>query len=288
MIRDKFAPPTAVLLLFLSMTAALAQAPAQPLGTMDINEIRRILAGNVPNYPGASEGVQLDLNLMRLQPSSLDDPKFLKYFIALNNCGNPQIDRQLGSEFEFPKLAAFYKDKSATILSAVPTTIRLQVGTLLLGQYDPVRKAFPIKNEGWTTPGAQHQPGFSIDHADPVPSRTALIVCRPASRLSEQNPIYRIKFNALKFTEVPVDEAVAEKFVLNSNSPTRQARLIMDIEILPQAPTLMTAPNKPLGVVFTGQVRKLIAVGPSPDRKVSIGTGVVTQEAPQELSVLFP
>lgn len=286
MFRDRFAFPATVLLVCLSLTGTLAQAPPQPLGTMNTNEMQRILAGNGPNYPGASDGVLLDLNLMRLQPSSLDDPKFLKYFIALNNCRNPQIYNQLGSEFEFPKLAAFYKDKAATILSAVPTAIRLQVGTLVLGQYDRVRKAFPIKNEGWTATGAQRQPGFSIDHVDPTPSRTALMVCQPANRLSDNKPIYRIKFDALKFTEIPVDQAVAESFVLKS--PTRQARLIMDIEILPQAPTVMTAPNRPLAVVFAGQVKKLIAIGPSPDRKVSIGTGVVTQEAPQELSVLFP
>jgi hypothetical protein len=284
MFRYRFASLATVLLLCLSMPRTFAQAPSQSLGMMDPNEMQRILAGNGPAYPGASDGVLLDLNFMRLQASSLDDPRFLKYFIGLNNCRNPQIERQMGSEFELPKLAAFYKDKASTILSAVPTTIRLQVGSLALGEYDPVRKAFPIKNEGWTAPGAQRQAGFSIDHVDPVPSRTALMVCIPASRLSANNPIYRIKFDALKFTELPVDEAVAKNFVLNST--TRGARLIMDVEILPQAPTVMTAQNKPLGVVFAGQVKKLVAVAPTPNRRVSLGTGVVTQEAPEVLSVL--
>lgn len=269
MYRDMFASPAAVLLLSLSLAGALGQAPPQPPGIMDANEIHRILVGS-PGRPGGSDGVLLDLNLMRLQPSTLDDPEFLKYFIALNNCANPQIGAELASEFEFPKLSAFYKDKAATILSAVPTTIRLDLGSLALGQYDPIRKAFPILNGGWTAPGAPRQLGFFTDHVEPFPTRTDLVVCIPANRFSSNKPIYQIKFDALKFTEVPVDEAVAKDFVLKSSD--RHLQLIVDIEILPQKPNLMTAPHRPWAVGLNGKVTKVVAV---------------TRQG-QELSVLVP
>lgn len=288
--KQKFLSALAQLCLGVLPIRALAQAPAQSLGIMDQREIQRILAGGQA-YPGGGNGVLLDLNFMRLQSTSLNDPAFFKYFVALNNCSNPQITSLLKSEFDFPKIAAFYKERAPTILSAVPTTLRVQIGKLSPGEYDSARKAFPIKYQGRTHPGQPPPQGFTIDHVDPVPERTALLVCKPASSLlasiggREGPPVYEIKFDRLQFTEVPMDEAKARNWILTT--PVRQLTLIMDIDILPNAPAVLTAQGRPLGVVFDGQVKRVAALGMKPLRTASAAE-TDSQQSPQELSVLYP
>jgi hypothetical protein len=94
-------------------------------------------------------GVILDLNLIHLQPTVLNDSKFLNYFIRINNCGSLEINTQMNNEFVYPKMAAFYKDKAAEILKAVPS----ELGSLsfrkpvTLGQYDLSRMTFPLTTE---------------------------------------------------------------------------------------------------------------------------------------------
>jgi hypothetical protein len=287
MLKLRFVVSAAAAALGFLFAQASAQAPPPGLRTMDATEINRIIVGHGDTDPGGGTGVQLDLNLMRFDPASFDNPDFFKYFVAMNNCGNPGIDNSLNSEFEYPKIAAFYKDKAPNILNQVPTTVRVQLGNLLLGQYDPARKAFPIASS--TTNGSITQSReLMVDHVDPMPMHTALIVCGPASRLLARSGtyIYRIKFDPLKFTEVPVDEATARDWVQSSTG--RTVRLLLEVDILPQAPQVMSALHKPTGVIFSGAVKRLVVVTAGSRRTVSLGTGVVTQEAPKELGVLYP
>jgi hypothetical protein len=277
----------AVVVLGLSWMPAFSQTPSQTLGIMDVNELHRIEMGGGPNSDGVT-GVLLDLNFMRLDRTSLDDPEFLKYFIALNNCGNPQIDKQF--EFDFPKMAPFYRDKASKILDIIPTTIRLQLPMPILGEYDQVRHAFPILNDGRGVTAASRRQLYPlmIDHVDPAPDRWALSACRPAESMDSHNPVYQIQFKALQFSEIPMDEVTARNFVLHSPQGSRRVRLVLDIDILPRTPTVFTHSGMPKGVVFAGEVRKLTVFGPEENRRVSLGTGVITQEAPEQLSVLYP
>jgi hypothetical protein len=84
-----------------------------------------------------------------LQPTVLNDSKFLNYFIRINNCGSLETNAQMNNEFVYPKMAAFYRDKAAEILKAVPS----ELGSLsfrkpvTLGQYDLSRMTFPLTTE---------------------------------------------------------------------------------------------------------------------------------------------
>jgi hypothetical protein len=184
-------------------------------------------------------GVVLDLNLIHLQPTVLNDPKFLNYFIRLNNCGNLEIDAQMNNEFVYPKMAAFYKDKAAEILKAVPS----EIGGLsfrkavTLGQYDLARMAFPLTTE------------LRLDHFD---------IARQFSCVSTQFfgglPTYQIRFNPVNFREMPMDELKAREFVAGSPG-SRGVVLKFDLDIVEQQPTTLNGK-----VVFLGKIRTVTAL----------------------------
>ena len=65
--------------------------------------------------------VRLDLILMRLKPELLESKQFMRYFIALNNCGNATIQAQLDNELDYPKLVAYYRPRAQLILASLRT-----------------------------------------------------------------------------------------------------------------------------------------------------------------------
>lgn len=93
---------------------------------------------------------QLDLLLLRLNPSLLNDKRVLQIFILLNNCNGPSdIRGRLKSEFDYPGLAAFYREKAASILANVPgsvTEVTVHLGPFYFGEYDMRKKAFPFSD----------------------------------------------------------------------------------------------------------------------------------------------
>lgn len=101
--------------------------------------------------------VEFDINLVRLYPNILDNPQFMRYFVALNNCGSPQIPQLLNNELDFPQIAAYYKAHAAEIISGLPPIVSVGLyggarshgddrllDTAKLGEYDVQRGVFPI------------------------------------------------------------------------------------------------------------------------------------------------
>jgi hypothetical protein len=196
-------------------------------------------------YSGAPDasGVVLDLNLMHLQPEVLNDPRFLNYFIRLNYCGGAdqfydelRLDQQMKNEFVYPRMAAFYKEKSAEILRTVPS----ELGSLsfrknvTLGQYDLTRLAFPLTSE------------LRLDHFDIVGRRGCL-----SNPGTDGLPAYAIRFNPVVFREMPMDELKAREYVAGTPG-TRGVVLKFDLDIVQQQPIALNGK-----VVFTGKIRSV-------------------------------
>jgi hypothetical protein len=93
---------------------------------------------------GRISGLRDDLVWFKLDPSELNnDGNAIRYFIALNNCDNRLLLRELNSEFDAPKLIEYYRSKAPEILQQVPLWLGYS-GTAYLGDYDMARKQFPL------------------------------------------------------------------------------------------------------------------------------------------------
>jgi hypothetical protein len=110
------------------------QSGAPSMGIMDLKKIEAT---------DEISGLRDDLVWFRLNPSVLEDPTAMRYFIALNNCDSRTLMKQMDSEFDYPNMVAFYKSKAPEILSQVPLWLGYSA-SVHLGEYDMTKKAFPL------------------------------------------------------------------------------------------------------------------------------------------------
>jgi hypothetical protein len=103
-----------------SPLVASSENPGLKLGILDAGGKQRLAVET-----------KLDLFLLNYNTSLLDDQRIMRYFIVLNNCAVPTDAREIGkafnSEFDYPKMVAFYRTKAPEILEGVPVTLRIQV-----------------------------------------------------------------------------------------------------------------------------------------------------------------
>jgi hypothetical protein len=201
----------------------------------------------------------LDLNLIKSTPSVLNDQSFLKYFTSMNNCSNRQIVHQIDSEFDYPKLAEFYKTRGSEIAAIAPSKLTVSY-SLFLGNYDDAKKAFPFM-DNFGRPAVPF-----VDHIDFVRSSSGVAPCfsavnydHPDFRISTLFrygfPNYSIKFAPVAATALVMDEGAARGYVASLANPrSKLVNLIVDLEITPVPPTLRNTPNRPPVYVFTGKI----------------------------------
>lgn len=246
----------ACVVIWLCESFAIAQAPGPKLAVLDEAGWQAITSrGNfIP--------VQLDLLLLRAQPSLLDDPSFMRYFIMLNQCGAPpaqqmSVMRSLRSEFDYPSMAAFYKPKAADIVKVAPDRFTIAMaasygpdGHYQLGEWDPERKAFPFVD-------AYKKPmTVKFDNVTPGGDRNCTRNIQPDSP-----PVYRVMFAEQKFAELPMTEEAARAYTLRHTPGTRHVTAIVEVQVLPDVPqTFKKDPrtgDKELYVTFQGRVTKV-------------------------------
>jgi hypothetical protein len=266
-----------------------AHASAQDFQQLDTAAIQRIMAQS----NGNAIGVLLDLNFMRLHPSSLDDPDFFKEFILLNNCQNRQFGNELNNEFERPKITAFYKQQADRILKSVPTTVRIRFDHIPLGQYDATKKAFPFVNvpEG----AKQHQQDVVLNDLDPnVPARAVCSLTPTGSGIRTMSgPFYRITIPKVTYWGVPMDEAAARSYISSlPNSTRRYVNIFVDVDIVAKDPQIFSNPSNGTSVQFEGQLKKVAIFNQEDSNQatqVNLATGQRTPpKTPEPISVLFP
>jgi len=216
---------------------------------------------------GAEPTVMLDLNLARLKPSLIsDDQPFLNYFIMLNNCGDMGMFRALKSEFDYPAMAGFYKGKAPEILRSLSLPVGVMSPIYFLGDYDATRKSFPFV--GFGRAGAPRKPvkldslTIGADRGG-LPCGNAVQVAtsvRLNGVLSNLGPVYIVKFrDNNEFAELPMDEAHAREYVDGLRGGPRMVTLLIDFEVLPQAPTSTTVSGV-VNINLAGQIKKVTAV----------------------------
>jgi hypothetical protein len=220
-------------------------------------------------------GILLDLDLMRFGEGVLDDRPFFDYFVLLNNCGNSKILSQMNSEFDYPAIKAFYKEKAPQILASVPSTLTVRIPGPSLGVYGPATASFPWRLSGgaaWNN--ASGTGPFKLNYLSLLSSRVSRCiggVRRYGSTIFNKRsgdwPVYQVTFPTLTFASLPMNEEAAKKYV-ESLGPreVRMTSFILSIEILPQSPQLkeidapMTRYARELQVTFAGQVKKVTVV----------------------------
>jgi hypothetical protein len=205
--------------------------------------------------------IQLDLLLLRANPSLLDDPSLMRYFIMLNQCGASGAQqmsamRSLHSEFDYPAMAASYKASAADIVKVAPDRFTLamaapydQSGHYHLGEWDPARKAFPFVDL-YKKPTT-----VKFDNVTPGGDRSCTRGIQPDSP-----PVYRVMFPEQKFTEIPMTEEAARAYVAK-HGQGRPVSAIVEVQVLPDPPqTWKKDPrtgDKELYVTFQGKVTKV-------------------------------
>jgi hypothetical protein len=216
--------------------------------------------------------VRFDVNYFRLNPSALNQKPVMQYFIALNNCNNPEIGRALANELDYPALAEYYKSKAPQILNALPRTVpdvalyrfigggqadgwRLWSKSLTLGEYNVQRKAFPMKYPGkdevdipdsLTTEGS----GRDLSKACPVASR-------PAAAASKYLPgVYAIALQPAVYKELPMDEDAARKYI-DSAGQQRNVFLAVDVNIQDTPPAISNPNNSSMQATFRVQTARI-------------------------------
>jgi len=242
---------------------------------------------------GNSLATQLDLLLLRENLSLLDDDKrnFMRYFIMLNNCGAPQLDiarvhKAFTSEFDYPSMVTFYKSRAKEILTVVPNTFaigmkffpnptnnQLQVA-YMLGDYDMARKEFPFvdyQNKKLT---------IGFDGVTPSDDRSAGGNCAIQELMDSPSyqvnaPVYMVTFKKVTFNALPVEETAARRYVgsagVGAAGVGRSVTLLLDLEILPDAPQISSDPRKggTLYVKFPAELKK-VTVLDNRDRPIGI------------------
>lgn len=225
-----------------------------------------------------------DLNLLQANPGLLEDAKTLRYFVAMNNCivelpGKPaysatennQMKRVMVNELDYPIVAAYYETHAAEILSDVPKTIRLNMGSSSLLDYDTARNAFPIGARQGRNPQRgivlPRTPG--IDAAQSTYS-SMVGLCYEAKTLRGELTYAGILpaqyvmdiGEAHAFSEVPMDLATAHKYidaVGQDRTVTVDATFILPNRPVPQRANCdETAPQKARCAMFTTKLQNVV------------------------------
>jgi len=209
--------------------------------------------------------MRLFLNLLRNDPALLNDEAVLKHFMAANNCGNAiAFRKELNNEFDYPKMAAFYKDQAPEILKGVPSSLTVRLPAFFLGQYDSAKGAFPFVERGQkkTTTLTDIEPANDIGACDAWGDFYG-------PRNGQGDPFfgqrldYRINLKPISISELPMDEANAREFVEGLRTGgTRSVLLVVNLEILP-TPTKspQAAYNGRWLVNFDGRLNKITVYG---------------------------
>ncbi len=197
--------------------------------------------------------VRFDLNYFRLNPEALDQKPVMRYFIALNNCNNPDIGRASFNELDYPALAAFYKSRAPQILNSLPRTVTdvalyryiggdrvndwvLWSKSLSLGEYDSRRKAFPLKYPG--KDAVTISDSLSMDSSARDLRKTCPAAARAAGEVSVHLPAkYVIAMKPAVYRQMPMDEEAARKYIETAR-PDRSVFLAVDVTILDQPPEI--------------------------------------------------
>lgn len=173
--------------------------------------------------------VRYDLNYFRLNPAVLSEKPVMQYFIALNNCNHRDMERALFNELDYPALAAFYQAKAAQILASLPRTITdvsfdryiggqrsgnfvMWAQSISLGEYNPQRKAFPLKYPGKDVMGIPE--ALSMESRGRNLARTCPAAQKAASAVNQYLPLnYEILLRPASYRELPMDEVSARQYI---------------------------------------------------------------------------
>jgi hypothetical protein len=229
----------------------------------------------------AGTETRLDLFFLKYDPLLFDDPRIMRYFIVLNNCGSRMsVEQAFNSEFDYPKMTAFYRTNAPQILDDVPRTFSIRVSAFpnishnriispiaaVLGNYDVARKAFPFVN-GYNS---DLKETIGLDNIS-VPGDRASD-CLPAARILPNSmglsggSDYLIVFKPFEFTELPIDEAAAEAYVRRAGvgmGGRREVSLILDLELKPEAPQTVTNEKGQKLPAFVADIKKITVVDKS-------------------------
>jgi hypothetical protein len=208
--------------------------------------------------------VRFDLNAMRVNPGLLQQKPVMQYFIALNNCNDSSLERALQNELDYPALAKFYSAKAAEILAGLPDTagivmfggdkITASTGdqswvlwgrraagnapipkTLTLGEYDLSRKVFPVlvsdKSKTIDLAGAQRIDADRVSLKKSCPAGYDTLMWSRAGAFLPT--AYSVSVPSMTFSELPMDEGGARKYIEGAGSGQRNVVLGVDLHLKP-------------------------------------------------------
>lgn len=229
--------PIFILVAYLHGTAS-AQGSSSSPRTFDAQFYRELSREPL----GEQTSLILNLNLIRLMPSVLDQDKALfTSFILLNNCHSPQIQNQLNSEFDYPKVAQFYKTHATQIVNGSPASIIVPVH-IDLGQYDASQSSFPFRakvglqdcQEGLTTNRRMYQSGAFM--------RGCAINFR-FQGLHDTRGIdddYYVVFNQITIKSIPMDEDSARRYVQGlPDARSRPMDIAIEVQLSSDPPKII-------------------------------------------------
>jgi hypothetical protein len=244
------------------ITAGLYAQPNPAGGQLTPEDLERI---NDPT-------VRFDLNYLRLNPAALDQKPVMQYFAALNNCNHRDVERALFNELDYPALAALYKAQAPQILAPLPRTITdvtfdrdigghrqgnwvLWAQSLTLGEYDPRRKAFPLRYPGKNA--VEIPEAMSTDSGVRNVAQTCPAAQKAANLVRTYLPSkYEIAVQPAAYRELPMDEASARQYIDRAGSQ-RGVFLAVDVKILDRAPTVDREKDFIRKATFAAQVIRL-------------------------------
>lgn len=258
-------------------------------GRMTSDDLRRI----------NNATVRFDLNYFRLNPAALDQKPVMQYFIALNNCNDLNIERALFNELDYSALAAFYKSKAPQILASLPRTVSdvalyryigghqsgnwiLWSKSLTLGEYDPRRKAFPLKYPGRDS--VEIPDSLSTENKGRELAKGCPAAAKAARGVNSYLPTaYVISLKPAVYRELPMEEDAARKYI-DRATPPRSVFLVLDVTILDSPPNISRANNNTISQVsFRAQTARIRVIDASTVKP--LGTLFDDHSLPAEVQV---
>lgn len=173
--------------------------------------------------------MQMRQNAAQLSTAaSIGQTTDLKFFVQLNNCDNPQINRLLDNEFEYPKIAAYYMQRVPDALSRIPDTISYWLN-VSLGQYDPSQKSFRVDPQ----PRIIQIDGIGYPDCK-VFGGLPLTRTQEGFVIRSHGNVDRYVVVPFQLTRLPMDEDAAQRYVDSLPNPAhRQMALKFTIQITP-------------------------------------------------------
>ena len=180
-----------------------------------------------------------DVNFLRLYPAALSNKRVMQYFIGLNNCNDDGIERAMLNELDYPALADWYRANAPGILAALPTAVTdIAYGkgsVMALGEHDAQQRSFPFRFPRRNSVDLPNGLSFEADRVSfaAVCPAAASAAARGAGELPSQ---YRISVRPASFTELPMAEADARKYIESVGAQTRNVFAALDVRLLSAAP----------------------------------------------------